>query len=754
MTQSGGNPRRDAWDALEPYAQVMRALLGRVVSVTVFDKAGKLRWSTEATTGPDLIHVIDDMRSGVLANGTETGELRLLDGNVPLYAFWLRDDVGELLAIVGVLCRPAERSGETAARPFVFVHALLRPALECLRRDLLAHTSIATLRETVSDLDHDLELLAAEPHRGAAPSGSVAEELKALLQAVAERLKCAIGALIVPEKSIAVIVTAADHKPDTLILARTHRQLVSMSQMRPGPVIINHAVPGVAGGQPYRILSCPVRRPNGRSTGVLAFFRLEGTSEFLPRDARLAELMAQRAASFIESQYDALTGLPTLASMERGWRVRAAGRGPDASWCVLYVDADELHFINDNFGRHVGDAVLGQLSELIRGRLPPGALAARIAGDRFAIALPSDAEDAARFAEALRASAELLATRHAAPQLRFSVSIGVAPLENAADDLEAALVSAEAACKSAKDHGRNRILLYEADNQSLARRIADIHIATRVREALAHDQLRLDTQLMLPLDPSRRERPRFEVLVRLTGADGTVVGPDHFLAAAQRHQLMPAIDRWVIERTITLLAPHAPLLARQPAIFAINISGQSLSDDQFPEFLLNALEASGLPPGAFCFEIAESVMVLNMSRAELLMRRLRRLGCEVALDDFGTGVASLTSLRQLPVTMLKIDGSFVRDILRDSRAEFMVQAISQLAHTLSLETVAKHVETEEIRSRVAALGVDHGQGFSIGRPEPFTEVLAQLPILAAAAPIDATRCDETAAEVQTSAVNL
>ena len=742
MTEPDRKPGRDTWDALEPYAQVMRALLPRVRSVTVFDKTGKLRWATEATTGPDLIHLVAELRADARADsaGSGAGELRLLEGNLPVYVCWLRDDADQLLAVVAVTCRVGDRADEGAPRPFTFVHALLRPALECLRRDLIAHTSIANLRETVSDLDHDLQLLVLEPPRSAASGGSVADELKTLLQAVADRLKCAMGVLLVPEKSLAVIVSAGDQKPDSLFLARTHRQLVSMAQMRPGPIIINHPQPGAPGGKLYRILSCPVQKTTGRSMGVLVFFRAEGASEFLARDARLAELMAKRAAAMIESQYDALTGLPTLASMERSVRNTLA-RGTAATWCVLYVDTDELHTINENFGMHVGDAIIVQLAELTRVRLPPGAHAARIGGDRFAIALPSETQDAARFAEALRASAELLGATHTAPPLHFSVSIGVAPLEEGAEDLKGGLVSAETACKTAKDRGRNRIVLFEADDESLARRVADIHIARRLREAIEDNQLRLDTQLIVPLDVSRRGRPYFEVLVRLNGADGTIVGPDHFLSAAQRHGLMAALDRWVIERTIALLRPHAPLLARMPAIFAINLSGQSLSDDGFADFVVKALEDSGLPPGAFCFEITEGVMTLNVARTELLMRRLRHIGCEVALDDFGTGVASLTSLRQLPVTKLKIDGSFVRDILKDSRAESMVQAISLLAHTLSLETVAKHVETEEIRSRVAALGVDYGQGFSIGRPEPFVELLSQLPILAAATPVDEGSAD-------------
>lgn len=750
---AGKNPGRDTWEALEPYAQVMRALLPRVLSVTVFDPNGKLRWSTEATTGPDLVHLIGEVRADARGEAAAAGELRLLEGNIPVYVCWLRDESSQPLAVVAITCRAGERAGEGEPRPFTFVHALLRPALECLRRDLLAHTSIANLREAVSDLDHDLDLLVLEPSCSAGPASSVADELKALLQAAIERLRCAMGALIVPEKSVAVIVTAGDHKPDSLFLARTHRQLVSMAQMRPGPVIINHPQPGATGGKLYRILSCPVQRTTGRSMGVLVFFRLEEANEFLARDARLAELMAKRAASMIESQYDALTGLPTLASMKRALRTALASRSTSGPWCVLYVDADELHSINDNFGMHVGDAIVIQLAELIRSRLPPSALAARIAGDRFAIALPSEIEDAARFAEALRTSAELLAAKHTAPPLRFSVSIGVAPLENGADELKDAFVSAETACKTAKDRGRNRIVLFEADDASLARRVADLHIARRLREAIEADELQLDTQLIVPLGESRRGRPHFEVLVRLNSADGTIVGPDHFLAAAQRHELMGTIDRWVIERTIALLRPQAPLLARQPAVFAINLSAQSLRDEGFADFLVTALEESGLPPGVFCFEITESAMTLNVARTELLMRRLRRLGCEVALDDFGTGVASLTSLRQLPVTKLKIDGSFVRDILKDNRAESMVQAIAQLAHTLSLETVAKHVETEEIRSRIAALGIDYGQGFSIGRPEPFAELLAQLPILAAAVPVEEVPAEATPAD-PTDAVNL
>jgi EAL domain-containing protein (putative c-di-GMP-specific phosphodiesterase class I) len=195
---------------------------------------------------------------------------------------------------------------------------------------------------------------------------------------------------------------------------------------------------------------------------------------------------------------------------------------------------------------------------------------------------------------------------------------------------------------------------------------------------------------------------------------------------------MPAIDRWVIEQAIALLKPHAELLRGQAVGFAINFSGQSLSEDDFGDYLLERIAASGLDPSVFTFELTETATVANIGRAEALIRRLRSLGCGVALDDFGTGLSSLSYLRQLPVTTLKIDGSFVRDILKDARSDSMVHAIAQLARSMSIATVAEYVETEEIRQRIAAIGVDYGQGFAIGHPVPFSDVLAELPLLASA----------------------
>lgn len=749
--------RTDPWGSFEPYAQLIRSLMPRAISVSVFDAAGEMRWTSETTVGPDLLNLVEDVLPNARQQRGAAGELRVLEGNLPVYFCWLRNDAQALVAIVAVVCRPSSSGESDPARSFSLAHAFLRPALECLRRDLLARALIDDLNRSVSSLDKDLALLltdAAGSRTGTA--GDNADELKSLVQQAMDHLECVTAALIVPDKGIVLMrSSAAQSSADNQLVARTHRQLLSMAQMRQEPVIINR-LNNNGTRVPYRILSCPLLQTGGRAIGLLALFRDPEAAEFTSRDARIGDILARKAHGIIESNYDAMSGLYTRPAFEQRVRAVVSGAKKNAHWSALYIDTDQLHVINDNFGMHVGDTVIGQLGELIRRRLAPGAFAARISGDRFAALLPTGLDDAEQFAESLREGAEKIGGVHGEQRLHVSISIGVAPLDTAAGELMHSLAAAETACKAAKDRGRNRVETYQTDDPSIVRRFTDINIAGRLRVALAEDRLRLDAQLIAPFITGPDVRPHYELLLRMIDEDGQTLGPDRFLSAANRYQLMPTIDRWVIEKALELLAPHAPLLASRPVGFAINFSGQSLNDDAFSDFLFDRLEHCGLDPSIFCFELTENATIANVGRAENLMRRLRRLGCSVALDDFGTGLSSLSYLRQLPVTTLKIDGSFVRDILRDARSESMVQAIAQLARGMSIATVAEYVETEELRHRVAALGVDYGQGFAIGRPKPLQEVLAELPLIAAAALAPPQPADEPLMEspIEAAVANL
>jgi diguanylate cyclase (GGDEF)-like protein len=721
--------KEEVWDTLGCFAQLFRALLPRATNVVVFNAEGQIRWSSDPTVGPDLSRRVATVLPAAQdpAIGGD-GTLEML-GEQPTYLFWIRGDDGALLAIVAVLTRAAASAAETPA--FSFAQSLLRPALECLRRELLAIRTVDDLKSSMGELDEDLKLLLAD----AADANKAAEgydELKSLIQRMVSHLKCTVGALIVPEKGVALVRSATDSKADAQLIARAHRQLLQIANGSANPVILNDARVGpLANVISCRALVCPVRNGAGRSMGVLALLRDPSVREFRPRDGRVAEILARRAGVVVASHYDALSGLYTRTAFEQRVRSIVTERAVHgAPWSALYVNCDRLHIINDNHGMHVGDTVIGQLGELIRGRLPPGALAARISGDRFTVLLPTEVDDASRFAESLRIGAEMLSALHPGKDISVSISVGVAPLENGrGGELAHSLAAAETACKAAKDRGRNRVATFEVADQSIIRRFSDIDVAARVREALAHNRLRLDAQAIAPFHESATKPPHFELLLRMIDSDGGALGPDTFMSAAVRYQMMADIDRWVVKRAIALLQPYAERLQSRPFVVAINFSGQSLGDDEFPDFLCDSVLKSGINPRVFCFELTENATILNLARAETVMRRLRRMGCEVALDDFGTGLCSLSYLRQLPVTMLKIDGSFVRDVLRDPRADSMVQVIAQLARTMSLDTVAEYVETDEIRDRIAEHGVDYAQGYAIGRAEPFDKVLRLLPQL-------------------------
>jgi diguanylate cyclase (GGDEF)-like protein len=711
----------------DPYVRLIRSLLPRAACIAMFGPSGELSWSTDPMTGPDLMNSVDDALLSARANPESAGQTRLLEGSQPVYLCALRDESRELLALLAVVCRPSD-GHDRRNHDFSFAYSLLAPAVECLRRDLIARATIEELTETLGGLDKDLNLLLTQgTEHGSAGDGG--NELPQLLQQTLEHLHADTGTLLVPEKSVMLLRAAGGVAPDTQFLMRAHRRLMSMAQAQREPLVLNDTQSATAPEAfPYRVLCCPLRSRAGRAIGVLVLLREATRDRFSERDAHIAEILARKAIGVIESNYDALSGLYTRPALERRVRALVADLKAAQPWSALYIDVDQLHAINEKSGMHVGDTLLSQLGELIRQRLPPGAFGARISGDRFAVMLPARVNDAERFAESLREGSARLNVVQGESRQPLSISVGVAPLDSTNPELAHVLAAAETACKAAKDRGRNRVEVYHPSDASIMRRHADVGIAGQLREAIQSGRLHLDAQLILPFAAAETARPHYELLLRMTDDVGRTMGADTFMSAAMRFQLMPVIDRWVINHVIESLKPRAGILEGKALGFAINFSGQSLNDDTFADSLLESVAGSGLDPELFCFELTENATVANLPRAEALMQRLRRLGCGVALDDFGTGLSSLSCLRQLPVTMLKIDGSFVRDVLKDARAASMVRAIAELARSMSITTVAEYIETEAISVRIAELGVDYGQGFAIGKPIPLTDLLTELPL--------------------------
>ncbi|MEX2496096.1 MAG: EAL domain-containing protein, partial [Woeseia sp.] len=399
--------------------------------------------------------------------------------------------------------------------------------------------------------------------------------------------------------------------------------------------------------------------------------------------------------------------------------------GPDDTHHVIYFDLDNLQLINDTFGQDAGDEVLRRFAQILNDHLPRNGVATRLTSDDFAILLThSTTDEAMDLSTTIRSGSRKLHYLRGDKSLQATVSIGIAAFNEERREGDA-LTSARIACDSAKDHGRDRIEVYDQDDQSIVRRHDDMNLVADIHRTLDGDGFELLAQPIVSLGDAG-ERPRYEVLLRMKGSDGRRISSKSFFSAAERYQLMPQIDRWVVSRTVKMLARNSGALQKAGATFAVNLSGQSLGDDRILEFVNSEIDSAGLPPELLSFELTESAAVSNHRKAQAFIKALRKRGCKFSLDDFGAGLSSFAYLKSFRVDTLKIDGNFISDIAENRISEAMVAAITQVAKVMNLETVAEYVESEEIRDYVARLGVDCAQGHAVGKPVPLQAVLAGL----------------------------
>jgi len=711
--------------SFEPYGRLLRMLMPSLKRVVVHDGYANPVWSSDDGDLSDELESVKDAITNALTDQAEFPGMVRLDADEAVYSFAMRGEQVELLGVVSLLARLSGTRSE--ARPLPYVRQLVQPALECLRRELSLRSKLGSRERDLGVRERDMTLM-LEMSSNQTATGD-ADEFDLILKSALEHMGCALAALWVPDKNIGLSLTRSGNpmSPDSLQRAQQH--LMAWMQLQQRTIVVNH-ISKVASdvAAPYKILACPVRHPSERVMGVLALFNPPSAHDFDSHQTRVAELLAKKVTAIIQAQYDTGTGLMTRHSFERQAKSLLAASSDAATHCILYLDIDRLHVINETFGMHVGDDVISSVAECMAKELAPPALSARISGDRLAALIPNTGmETAAEIAERIRAAAAAIVPRAGQGSFEVSACLGVAPVGRAENALAHALATAEIACKAAKDRGRNRVEVFQDSDQSIIRRHTDIVVIGKLRDALGNDSFRLDAQPILPLR-GNYGRPRFELLIRMLGDRGEVIPPGKFLSSAERYQLMPTVDRWVVHRACELLGAHSAAVGPDIARFAINLSGQSLQDESFLHYVVEEIKASKLPPNVLCFELTETATVGNLEKAQRFLRTLQDLGCQFALDDFGTGVSSLAYLKDLSVNYLKIDGSFVRDALTNTRSESMIKAIAQLAKVMCMETIAEYVETDPLRARMADLGVDYGQGFAMGKAQPLEPLLRELAI--------------------------
>jgi diguanylate cyclase (GGDEF)-like protein len=719
------SPAADA--SFDPYGRLLHMLMPSLRGVAVHDGFSNLVWSSDDSDLEDEPQFIKDAIANALSDGADfPGVARTIDADHVVYAFAVRGEHIELLGVISLIARLAGTHLEP--RPLHKIRQLVQPALECLRRELTLRAKLGSSERNLGVRERDLELM-MEISSNQSASVSDADEFSLILKTGLDRMGCALAALWVPDKNVSVSLTRSGQPMSPEALQRAQHHLMAWMQLQQRTIVINH-ISKVAStvAAPYKILACPIRHHSERVMGVLALFNPPSAPDFDLPQKRVAEMLAKRSTVIIQAQYDGSTGLMTRQAFERqATGLLGSGDGV-ASHIILYLDIDRLHVINETFGMHVGDDVIVSVAERMAKALPAEALSARISGDRFAALIPkSSMEVGGVVAEQIRAAAASIVPRPGQGSFEVSVCLGVAPIGRSDNPLAHALATAEIACKAAKDRGRNRVEMFQDSDQSIIRRHTDIQVIGMLRDALDNDSFRLDAQPILPLR-GNYGRPRFELLIRMLGDRGEIIPPGKFLSAAERYQLMPTVDRWVVRRACELLGRHSAAVGEEFARFAINLSGQSLQDESFLGFVVEQLKATGLPPAVLCFELTETATIGNLEKAQVFMRTLQDLGCQFALDDFGTGVSSLAYLKDLSVDYIKIDGSFVRDAISNTRSESMIKAIAQLAKVMCMQTIAEYVETDLLRVRMADLGVDYGQGFAMGKAQPLEDLLQELAI--------------------------
>src|SRR5450631_2373036 len=449
----------------------------------------------------------------------------------------------------------------------------------------------------------------------------------------------------------------------------------------------------------------PIRGGNGKvGGGVLVFHDVSESREL------------NRRLSY-HASHDLLTGLVNRREFEgRIERALKSAKARESSYALCYLDIDQFKIINDTCGHSAGDALLGQVGALLKSKVRWRDTLSRLGGDEFGVLLEScSLDEAMRMAETLREAVRNFRFNWEERVFRLGASIGVVPLTAESEDVASIISAADSACQSAKEQGRNRVHSFADNDIELMRRRREMQWAARINAALEEGRFEL---FRMPIQPLQKVEvgAHYELLLRMRDENGRMVSPNDFIAAAERYGITPAIDRWVIENAFRWLVSEADEREKL-TMCAINLSGQSFGDDKFLPFVIDQFHKSGLDASKICFEITETAAVASFSQANRFIQALKELGCKFALDDFGTGLSSFGYLKHFPVDFLKIDGSFVKEILHDPIDREMVRSINEIGHLTGKQTIAEFAENAEIIQMLRNIGVDFAQGYGVAQPQ-------------------------------------
>jgi len=430
----------------------------------------------------------------------------------------------------------------------------------------------------------------------------------------------------------------------------------------------------------------------------------------------ISEETALRATLKYQATHDELTGLCNRRELTSQISESIESfHAQDAIFTLLTIDVDRFKAINDSCGHVAGDMLLQTLADRMQAPVSADDTVARIGGDEFSILLRnSDSSDALHVAEQIRSSIEEYQFLWEGQSFSVSVSIGLAEVSTELSTLESVVFASDTCCITAKSSGRNQIRSYSPDDDTVALCLDEALWISRINAGIEHNTFRLFQQSIVRID--KKEEEHFEILLRLQDDSGGYWPPNLFLPVAERNELMPKIDAWVVSNALHWLK-HETISDEVAYCMNINLSAASLANTEFQTFLLNIVEQNGELNKYVCLEITESAAMVNPENTIALLKKLREYGCTVALDDFGTGFSSLSQIQTLPLDYIKIDGAFIQEIHSNELDQALVKSIAEIAKVLKIKTVAEFVDSEAALSVLDKLDIDYAQGYLISKPE-------------------------------------
>lgn len=606
--------------------------------------------------------------------------------------------------------------------------ALLQPLFDCMQSELRLADEIISMADELTSRYEELNLV-YDTQDQASDYEETQHQLSALVKNCSGYLNVSFAALVLPEKDVTIYELEQDIENTEVLVAidMLQGQMFQWVAASKEIAVVNDVNDQLGAvlctGVPYKVIAAPILSGANDVSGMLVLARTYADESFTNNDKNLADVMSRKASKIIQASFDSQTGFMKRSGFEYMVnRALQSARVVGMTHAVFVIDIDRMQVLNDTLGYDAGDLVIDAVAKTLQSSVRSHDSIARLGGDEFGVLVSDCPVDVAKnIAVKIAEAIEQLKLAWQSKPIETSVSIGVVPLTATSKDVSTEIAAAEVACSAVKDRGGNDVSLYLEGDEELVRRRSYMDLVGRIQDTLRTDRFELYCQPIVALQPND-DLLHVEVLIRMRDENDEIISPAGFIPAAERYHLMPAIDRWVVAKSIAILAEQG----LTNVLVSINLSGQSLSDESFIPFVEQILEKSAARADRLCFEITETTAISDIAQAQKFIAAFRRHGIQFSLDDFGTGLSSFTYLKQLDVDFLKIDGSFVKEICVDPVAETMVSAINKVGHTMNLKTVGEFVENDAIMERLTTLGVDYGQGYGIAKPSPFAAYLADL----------------------------